>query len=94
MKQALCGLRYLHESNLLHRSFYSFIITNRDIKAGNILIDSSGCVCLADLGVSRVLEGSMKVARANTFVGTPCWMAPEVMNHESYNTSVRVLWHF
>lgn len=88
MKQALCGLRYLHESNLLHRFVFSISLITRDIKAGNILIDSTGCVCLADLGVSRVLEGSMKVARANTFVGTPCWMAPEVMNHESYNTSV------
>lgn len=45
-------------------------------------------MCLADLGVSRILEGSMKVARAHTFVGTPCWMAPEVMNHESYNAAV------
>lgn len=45
-------------------------------------------MCLADLGVARVLEGSMKKARANTFVGTPCWMAPEVMNHQNYNAAV------
>lgn len=88
LKQAVYGLQYLHDSNLLHR-YHSFVnIIYRDIKAGNILVDSNGCVCLADLGVSRVLEGSMKVARAHTFVGTPCWMAPEVMNHESYNASV------
>ena len=61
---------------------------DRDIKAGNILIDSSGNVCLADLGVAHVMEGSMKQARAHTFVGTPCWMAPEVMNHEGYNAAV------
>ena len=47
-----------------------------------------GNVCLADLGVSGVLEGSIKVARANTFVGTPCWMAPEVLDRQSYNSSV------
>lgn len=63
-------------------------ITRSDVKAGNILIDSEGGVCLADLGVARVLEGSMKKARANTFVGTPCWMAPEVMNHQNYNAAV------
>ena len=65
----------------LHRS---------DVKAGNILIDSDGRVCLADLGVSRVIEGAMKNARARTFVGTPCWMAPEVMNHHDYNAAVRM----
>ena len=65
-------------------------LLSSDIKAGNILINSEGRVCLADLGVSRILEGSMKVAHAHTFVGTPCWMAPEVMNHESYNTAVYI----
>ena len=68
----------------------TYQIMNRDIKAGNILIDSSGNVCLADLGVAHVMEGSMKQARAHTFVGTPCWMAPEVMNHEGYNAAVSV----
>ena len=73
----------------IHSEIYCMM--SRDIKAGNILIDSSGNVCLADLGVAHVMEGSMKQARAHTFVGTPCWMAPEVMNHEGYNAAVGAL---
>ena len=53
------------------------------MQAGNILIDSTGQVLLADFGVAAQMErggswGNQQVAR-NTFVGTPCWMAPEVM---------------
>ena len=54
----------------------------RDVKAGNIR--------LADLGVARVLEGTMKKQEARTFVGTPCWMAPEVMNRERYDSKADI----
>ena len=52
-------------------------------QAGNILIDANGQVMLADFGVAATMErggswGAQNLAR-NTFVGTPCWMAPEVM---------------
>ena len=52
-------------------------------QAGNILVDKDGWVYLADFGVATSLErnGSWGHDKSNrmTFVGTPCWMAPEVM---------------
>ena len=54
------------------------------VKAGNILVDEKGCVRLADLGVSRVIS----YEKATTFVGTPCWMAPELMEKKPYDGRV------
>ena len=59
-----------------------------DVKAGNILVDGEGNVRLADFGVARVVDGSHKRVHARTFVGTPCWMAPEIMNRQTYDASV------
>ena len=66
-------------------------------QAGNILIDKDGTVLLADFGVATTMErggtwGNQQMSR-NTFVGTPCWMAPEVMEQtEGYAHPSCIMW--
>ncbi len=77
-REALQGLKYLHSINKIHR----------DIKGGNILVSEDGQVKIADFGVSAKLEGSM--TKRNTFVGTPYWMAPEVIQEAMYDTKADI----
>ena len=64
---------------------------HRDIKAGNILLDKHGNAKLADFGVSAKLMETL--AQVDTFIGTPCWMSPEVLKHSDYNAKTDI-WSF
>lgn len=70
LKKILHGLVYFHTHQKIHR----------DIKAGNILIDKEGNVKLGDFGIAAsMIENGQKIDARFTVVGTPCYMAPEVI---------------
>ncbi|XP_036388558.1 STE20-like serine/threonine-protein kinase [Megalops cyprinoides] len=70
-RQTLEALLYLHENKVIHR----------DLKAGNILLTLEGDVKLADFGVSA--KNTKTLQRRDSFIGTPYWMAPEVVMCET-----------
>jgi len=76
IQNILQGLKYLHMERRIHR----------DIKAANVLISKSGVAKLVDFGVSQQLTKTMQ--KRNTFVGTPYWMAPEVIAASYYDEKV------
>lgn len=90
LKQALEGLNYLHINGWLHR----------DLKAANILVDDDGTVLLGDFGVGVFVGETDKTSgtlssegKRKSFVGTPCWMAPEVIERKHYGTPADI-WSF
>lgn len=68
-REVLVALNYIHSIGIIHR----------DLKAANLLVTRTGQVMLCDFGVAAsFVQGSMRGKRS-TFVGTPYWMAPEVI---------------
>ncbi|KAF3185002.1 hypothetical protein TWF788_004831 [Orbilia oligospora] len=74
IRETVSALAFIHKFGVIHR----------DVKAANILVGNDGRVQLCDFGVSALVQNPN--VKRSTFVGTPWWMAPEViLENQSYN---------
>jgi len=79
VREVLVGLSYLHKVPVIHR----------DLKSANVLVTATGKVMLCDFGVSALLATTS--SKRNTFIGTPYWMAPEVVQSlPNYDTKADI----
>lgn len=79
-RQVLCGLEYLHANG----------VTHRDLKPANILVDNSAAVKICDFGVSRSENVQTINPGQQHMVGTPWYIAPEMVEYRPYTTSVDI----
>ena len=70
--QMLIGLAYIHSKKILHR----------DLKAMNIFLSKNNECKIGDLGVAKILQNTM---HAHTFIGTPFYLSPEILEGKPYN---------
>eukprot|EP01117_Protostelium_nocturnum_P015493 TRINITY_DN601_c0_g1_i2.p1 TRINITY_DN601_c0_g1~~TRINITY_DN601_c0_g1_i2.p1 ORF type:complete len:484 (-),score=181.40 TRINITY_DN601_c0_g1_i2:92-1543(-) len=78
IRETLRGLSYIHKQHRIHR----------DIKSDNMLVSDNGLIKVADFGYAAQL--TQNKAKRNTVVGTPFWMAPELIRGHDYGTKVDI----
>jgi len=78
-KHMLLALIFMHKNS----------ITHRDLKSANVMMTIEGDIKLIDLGLCAILEGGYKVG----MVGSPFWMAPEMIRREPYDNKIDI-WSF
>ncbi|EHL03618.1 putative Serine/threonine-protein kinase nak1 [Glarea lozoyensis 74030] len=82
LREAAEGIKWVHQAGLIHR----------DIKCANVLIQEDGGVQLCDFGVAGVIED--RFDKRSTIVGTPHWMAPELLKSTSAYGKEVDIWAF
>jgi serine/threonine-protein kinase 24/25/MST4 len=89
IREVLKGFVYLHGEGKIHRDIKGkFHIEKFKSTASNILIATNGDVKLADFGVTAQLQSSNELR--NTLVGSPFWMAPEVIQKCGHNSKADI----
>ena len=76
--QLCLGVNYLHSYNIIHR----------DLKTANIFINSDESIMIGDFGVSKILKPNFDCA--NTQIGTPYYISPEIVKGKKYNKKIDV----
>jgi len=74
----LLGLEYMHTRQIIYR----------DLKPENVMVDYKGSMYIIDLGTAKNLKKSKHSGRTFTIIGTPHYMAPEIIQGKGYTMSV------
>jgi serine/threonine protein kinase len=78
--QLLLSLHHIHVRRMMHR----------DIKSANVLLCSNGLIKMSDFGFSRQFDGTVSQDVADTFLGTPYYLAPELWKRQKYSKKADV----
>uniref|UniRef100_A0A0K0E9M5 non-specific serine/threonine protein kinase n=1 Tax=Strongyloides stercoralis TaxID=6248 RepID=A0A0K0E9M5_STRER len=78
--QIVDGVSYLHQNSILHR----------DLKTANIFLTKTNDVKIGDFGISKIMGTNTKMDGANTVIGTPYYISPEMCEGKNYNESTDI----